>query len=729
MNIKSDYLTNLAMQNTKYILRLALCLVAFFFIFPVAESSAAVSSCNHSKTYNDPSTIYVSPSGGVNDQAVINNAFNQLESSGGRYKSVFLKSGTYTISDTVKMVSNSILEGDKDAILKLKDRAGWKVNIPLIGAKGASVSNIDIKCFEIDGNYANNFSTAAYDCYRGTSWSSDFTAAEKCAGDYRPTGRGYYNLVRLNGGTNHSMHDMYMHDSLGDGFSINSASNSKFYDNLVYKMGHEGAYISRSNTAEIYGNRVTCRTNTAARADNTNNVSIHDNVISAWDHWSAGGPGIELVKDTRATTSMNNIKVFNNYIYQTYGPGIQLVGSGSYDKSQVQADIHHNIFFETGLNYSIDWTAGIITSGFNATIEHNTFDHVYNGSVIVKNTASTTGSGFNVYVRNNIIARTQTRKNNTSGGAGITNLLSSSHTIYSQNNCFYQNHAGDVSGGSIIRSGDLNADPLFADISNNDYHLKSRAGRWNGSAWVTDDVNSPCIDLGRPDSDYSREPENNGDRANAGRYGNTSQASLTGNSPQDPMPPAPEPDIFPGFSPDTPSGGDDGGEVLPAYWYPTQSILDPNPYIYVNPALPDSEKDIDPLFPHLSDTPGHTTATCSQIPGSAGFVPCGKNMNDPNTPWDECSECNMCSMILMGQLTVEFLIEVAAVAATLALILAGFLYIFAAGRSELVSKAKDMIKYSLIGFIIIFIAWAIIDSILMTLGYIDPIGGSWHAIC
>jgi Mn2+/Fe2+ NRAMP family transporter len=114
---------------------------------------------------------------------------------------------------------------------------------------------------------------------------------------------------------------------------------------------------------------------------------------------------------------------------------------------------------------------------------------------------------------------------------------------------------------------------------------------------------------------------------------------------------------------------------------------------------------------------------------TAGFIPCGKKFNDPATKWDECEPCNLCHMILMGQLVVEFMIKAAAVAASLALIFAGFIYIFAAGKSELVSRSKLMMKYTLIGFIVIFIAWAITDSLLMTLGYIDPIGGNWYTIC
>src|SRR5690606_16085976 len=63
------------------------------------------------------------------------------------------------------------------------------------------------------------------------------------------------------------------------------------------------------------------------------------------------------------------------------------------------------------------------------------------------------------------------------------------------------------------------------------YHLQSASGRWNGETWVRDLVTSPCIDAGHPDSDYSKEPEDNGNRINIGRYGNTAYASLSGIAP------------------------------------------------------------------------------------------------------------------------------------------------------------------------------------------------------
>ncbi|MFC1636653.1 right-handed parallel beta-helix repeat-containing protein [Planctomycetota bacterium] len=84
----------------------------------------------------------------------------------------------------------------------------------------------------------------------------------------------------------------------------------------------------------------------------------------------------------------------------------------------------------------------------------------------------------------------------------------------------------DAQGG-FIGEGNIDADPLFADPSNGDYHLKSQAGRWDpiNQSWIQDDVTSPCIDAGDPTSSIDLEPSPNGDRINMGAYGGTSEAS------------------------------------------------------------------------------------------------------------------------------------------------------------------------------------------------------------
>jgi len=60
-----------------------------------------------------------------------------------------------------------------------------------------------------------------------------------------------------------------------------------------------------------------------------------------------------------------------------------------------------------------------------------------------------------------------------------------------------------------------------------DYHLMSQAGRWDPETqtWIKDDVTSPCIDAGAPQSPIGYEPFPNGGYLNMGAYGGTAEAS------------------------------------------------------------------------------------------------------------------------------------------------------------------------------------------------------------
>ena len=102
----------------------------------------------------------------------------------------------------------------------------------------------------------------------------------------------------------------------------------------------------------------------------------------------------------------------------------------------------------------------------------------------------------------------------------------------------------DWTGAGI---GNTSADPCFANIgywqlvdegswywwdwvdTDGDYHLKSRAGRWDpaGQNWVQDTATSPCIDGGDPNSDWTAELWPHGKRINMGAYGGTAQASMS----------------------------------------------------------------------------------------------------------------------------------------------------------------------------------------------------------
>jgi hypothetical protein len=78
--------------------------------------------------------------------------------------------------------------------------------------------------------------------------------------------------------------------------------------------------------------------------------------------------------------------------------------------------------------------------------------------------------------------------------------------------------------------GNFDTDPFFADPNKGDYHLKSQAGRWdpNSQSWIIDNVQSPCIDAGDPNSPIGYEP--NSTRINMGAYGGTIEASKSLNN-------------------------------------------------------------------------------------------------------------------------------------------------------------------------------------------------------
>jgi len=91
------------------------------------------------------------------------------------------------------------------------------------------------------------------------------------------------------------------------------------------------------------------------------------------------------------------------------------------------------------------------------------------------------------------------------------------------------NHSLVGSEWHYLGQGNIDADPCFADPCNGDYHLQSEAGRWgpNIQSWVQDDVSSPCIDAGDPNSDWTAELWPHGKRINMGAYGGTPEASMS----------------------------------------------------------------------------------------------------------------------------------------------------------------------------------------------------------
>ncbi len=456
-------------------------------------------------------TVYVSGDGsgdfncdGKDDHVQINQAL-KFVASNSKYTTVHLKGPfTYVIDDTLLIGSNTILEGDSNAVIKLANNAGWVTMKPMIQQMSKSGNNnIVIRGFEVNGNHDGNPKISK--------------------------GKGYYNVIYFTNCNNIKVYNMYMHDGLGDGLRIKSGKNIQFYNNKIYKLGHDGLFAIQCENVEAWNNKITCRTNSGLRIWNSNHVKFHDNVIDSFYHWSAGGPGIQVEKSAGI---MDDIEIYNNAISNTYGPGIWIFNydtSSTKDKGK-NVHIHHNVFYGTGTNPSITWVGGIVASGFHDTlIENNVFDGVYHAAVIhmyPEVYSPRHSSKYTTIIRNNIIVNTQKRTKSPSGtGYGVISYLTKNHNFLLENNCLYNNAAGNYKG--CTSKTDIYLNPLFVNQKNHDYHLQSVAGHWNGKKWVKDKVNSPCIDAGYLSSDYSKEPEDNGNRINIGRYGNTIYASLS----------------------------------------------------------------------------------------------------------------------------------------------------------------------------------------------------------
>ena len=164
--------------------------------------------------------------------------------------------------------------------------------------------------------------------------------------------------------------------------------------------------------------------------------------------------------------------------------------------------------------------------------------------MFIANSADNSGGGVQSQISDVAITNCTFSANSASLGGGIYN--SSQDSITTVNSCIlwgntvsqiYSSGAGnadafvtysDVQNGWVGDT-NINVDPLFGDVDNGDYHLKSQAGRWDpvNQSWIIDNVTSPCIDAGDPASPVGLEPAPNGGRIDMGAYGGTAEASMS----------------------------------------------------------------------------------------------------------------------------------------------------------------------------------------------------------
>ena len=294
------------------------------------------------------------------------------------------------------------------------------------------------------------------------------------------------------------------------------------------------------------------------------NITIKNNVIRN----NAAGRGAAIGRTDKRIVNflIDGNLIQNNKGYDNHAGGVDICGKGTITKNFFDGNV-------TGLSYDYGWGGAILTVNeaiedptmlitLSYNIYHSNYAPSRGGAVFVDdgsnvemnhellyNNTTTKESGSAIYVdadgnkrpsvlnMNNCTVWGNSTTNSPNGAA----IFVQGSTTHIQD-CIFWNNGNDfesIDDGQVALltvnytltqqgfagTGNISSDPLFADAANGDFHLKSKGGRFSLSGWINDSEHSPAIDAGNPSSDYSNEPEPNGNRINLGRYGNTTEAS------------------------------------------------------------------------------------------------------------------------------------------------------------------------------------------------------------
>jgi len=297
------------------------------------------------------------------------------------------------------------------------------------------------------------------------------------------------------------------------------------------------------------------------------NVTIQYNVIR--NNKSGRGAAISSWNTPPDNFLIVSNRIENNTGYDDHAGGINIVGKGTIIGNTFVGNV-------AAKNYTYGWGGAIVifcpseTVDTDVTLSFNTYYNNYapsrGGAVFVDdraivrmehellyNNKTTSGSGSAIYVDADWIPNPSVLYMNNCTVYGNTTNAYNGAALFVQGskveieNCIFWNNGFDfekVDEGSLqatlsvkysltekgfTGTGNISADPLFADASKGDFHLLSAGGRYNPATgqFVKDNVTSPAIDAGNPASVFSNEPMPNGGRVNLGCYGNTAEASKT----------------------------------------------------------------------------------------------------------------------------------------------------------------------------------------------------------
>jgi len=113
-----------------------------------------------------------------------------------------------------------------------------------------------------------------------------------------------------------------------------------------------------------------------------------------------------------------------------------------------------------------------------------------------------------------------------------------------------------------------------------------------------------------------------------------------------------------------------------------------------------------------------------------GLVPCGKSEKGPGESDEVTMPCQFCHFFVMFRGILDFVLKLVIIIGVLMITIGGFMFLFAGGSPAILGRAKTILTSTIIGLVIIFAAWMIINTIFIAIGVADWTGlrEGWFSI-
>ena len=102
---------------------------------------------------------------------------------------------------------------------------------------------------------------------------------------------------------------------------------------------------------------------------------------------------------------------------------------------------------------------------------------------------------------------------------------------------------------------------------------------------------------------------------------------------------------------------------------------------------------------------------------AAGLVPCGRIEDDISTTRNETDPCQICHLFVIFDNVTDFLLfDFIPYIVVLMAVIGGIMYLTANGNPEKVTSANRFLTSIVIGFLIVYGAYVIVNSFFLTIG-------------